>query len=119
MPEPSFAALRSLGAYFQVDVFHRGMLVEQQIVLNSKGAADGTLRICIDEKLRIENRSLIIKSDSSPGFSCVVARYWLHAYGGRTGDTEDVSVCCIMAIAISCAPLFGQPNRGNSAILVD
>ncbi len=53
MPEPSFAALRSLGAYFQVDVFHRGVLVEQQIVLNSKGAADGTLRICIDEKLRI------------------------------------------------------------------
>ena len=53
MPEPSFAALRSLGAYFQVDDFHRDVLVEQQIVLNSKGAADGTLRICIDEKLRI------------------------------------------------------------------
>jgi hypothetical protein len=31
------------------------------------------VRICIDEKLRIENRSLIIKSDSSPGFSSVVA----------------------------------------------
>ena len=73
MPEPSFAALRSLGAYFQVDVFHRGVLVEQQIVLNSTGDSDGTVRICIDEKLRIENRSLIIKSDSSPGFSCVVA----------------------------------------------
>ena len=31
------------------------------------------MRICIDEKLRIENHSLIIKSDSSPGSSCVVA----------------------------------------------
>jgi hypothetical protein len=73
MPEPSFAALRSLGAYFRSMFSTGGMLVGQQIVLNSKGAADDTLRICIDEKLRIENHSLIIKSDSSPGFSCVVA----------------------------------------------
>ena len=119
MPEPSFAALRSLGAYFQVDVFHRDVLVEQQIVLNSKGAADGTLRICIDEKLRIENRSADHQIGFKSGLLLRRRGYWLHAYGGRTGDTEDVSVCCIMAIAISCAPLFGQPNRGNSAILVD
>jgi hypothetical protein len=43
------------------------MLVEQQIVLNETGDSDGTVRICIDEI------SLIIKSDSSPGFSSVVA----------------------------------------------
>ena len=52
------------------------------------------MRICIDEKLRIENHSLIIKSDSSPGFSCVVADT---GYTLRTGEPVTLEMSPFVA----------------------
>jgi hypothetical protein len=63
--------------------------VEQEIALNSKGAGDGILRLWIDGKLRIENRSLALKSDSSPGFSGVVADI---GYAHSAGDPVTLKV---------------------------
>jgi hypothetical protein len=73
MPEPSFAALRSLGAYFRSMFSTGGHARRAADRTQLEGRRGRHLRICVDEKLRIENHSLIIKSDSSPGFSCVVA----------------------------------------------
>lgn len=67
----------------------RWVPVEQEIALDSKGAGDATLRLWIDGKLRIENRSLALKSDSSPGVSGVVADI---GYAHRAGDTVTLKV---------------------------
>ena len=67
----------------------RWVPVEQEIALNSKGAGDGILRLWIDGKLRIENRSLALKSDSSPGFSGVVADI---GYAHTAGDPVTLKV---------------------------
>ena len=76
----------------------RWVPVEQEIALNSKGAGDGILRLWIDGKLRIENRSLALKSDSSRRLFRRRGGHWLRAYGGRSGHSEGVAVCCTMAI---------------------
>ena len=67
----------------------RWVPVEQEIALNSKGAGDGILRLWIDGKLRIENRSLELKSDSSLGFSGVVADI---GYAHSAGDPVTLKV---------------------------
>jgi len=51
----------------------RWVPVEQEIALNSAGAENGTLRLWVDGKLRVENQAVLFKSDSSPGLSGVVA----------------------------------------------
>jgi hypothetical protein len=67
----------------------RWVPVEQEIALSSKGAGDGTLRLWIDGKLRIENRSLALKSDSNPGISGVVADI---GYARTPVDTATLKV---------------------------
>ena len=51
----------------------RWVPIEQEIALNSAGTGNGTLRLWVDGKLRVENQSLVFKSDSRPGLSGVVA----------------------------------------------
>ncbi len=51
----------------------RWVPVEQEIALNSAGAGNGTLRLWVDGKLRVENQSVLFKPDASPGLSGVVA----------------------------------------------
>jgi hypothetical protein len=51
----------------------RWVPVQQEITLNSAGAENGTLRLWVDGKLRLENQAVVFKSNSLPGLSGVVA----------------------------------------------
>lgn len=51
----------------------RWVPVEQEIVLNTPGAENAVLRMWIDGKLQIENRSLNLRSTSEQGFSGIVS----------------------------------------------
>lgn len=51
----------------------RWVTIEQEIILNSPGKADGTLRLWVESRLQVERKSIMFRKGEQLGFSGVVA----------------------------------------------
>lgn len=63
----------------------RWMTIDEEVVLNSAGAADGVVRIWVDGKKVAENKKLKLREDERTGIDGVVATV------GFSGNARDIS----------------------------
>lgn len=88
--EPSSGKTYGIGRHEKAFAPGRWAAIEQEVVLNSPGKLDGTVRLWVDGELRVENTRIAMRADENSNISGVISDVGYRP-GSKTAGTIRLS----------------------------